>query len=307
MRNIGEEITNRILEDMEKGVMPWQEPWKVGKELPLPLNAATKHSYRGINIVVLWNEAARRGYSSLVFLTFNQAKELGGTVRKGEHGTQVIFYKPIPKDRSLRREITGEGEIEELPEEEVIRVLRYYTVFNLDQTQGLDCLKPELEPVKSFQPHEEAERILAQSGVRIIHSPFGKALYNPNQDHIVLPRKEDFDSPQTYYENAFHELIHASGSPGRLNRERGKRFGDKAYAFEELVAELGAAFLCAGVGIPYTTRHAEYLADWVRLLRDDKRAIFSAAAKAQAAVDFILKIQLEKPGDALAAPGGVAQ
>ena len=293
MRNIAEEITNRILGDLEKGVAPWEKPWEKGRGLPLPVNAATRKPYRGFNIVELWNESARRGFTFPSFVTFNQAKELGGNVKKGEHGTQVIFYKRIPKEKSLRIEVPEE-EIETLPEDQTFMVLRTYTVFNLDQVEGLDHLKPKLDPVEPFKALEEAERLLRDSGARIFHTGLDKALYNPAEDHIVLPFKETFKSPEAYYGVALHELTHWTGHESRLNRERGKRYGDRAYAFEELVAEMGAAFLCASVGIPYATRHSDYIGDWIQVLKDHKRAIFSAAAKAQAAMDFILKTNFVK-------------
>ena len=292
-RNTAEEITSRILADLEKGVAPWEKPWKQGQGLPLPVNACTKKPYRGINIVELWNDAARKGYTFPSFVTFNQARELGGNIRKGQHGTQVIFYKRIPREKSLRLEIP-EDEIETLPEDQTFMVLRTYTVFNLDQTEGLDHLKPKLNPVEPFKALEEAERILRDSGARIFHTALDKALYNPTEDHIVLPFKESFKSPEAYYGTALHELTHWTGHESRLNREKGKRYGDQAYAFEELVAEMGAAFLCASVGIPYATRHSDYIGDWIQVLKDHKRAIFSAAAKAQAAMDFLLKTNLVK-------------
>ena len=293
MRNIAEEITNRILEDLRKGVAPWEKPWKGGGGLALPVNAATRKPYRGINIVELWNESARRGFTFPLFLTFNQARELGGTVKKGEHGTQVIFYKKLPREKALRLDLPVE-EVETLPEDMTFMVLRTYTVFNLDQTEGLEHLRPKVEPARGFLVLEEAERILGESGARIIHAALDKACYSPQEDLIVLPFKESFRNSEAYYGTAFHELTHWTGHPSRLNREKGKRFGDKAYAFEELVAEMGAAFLCASLGLPYATRHSNYIGDWIQVLTDHNRAIFSAAAKAQAAMDFILKTNLEK-------------
>ena len=250
----------------------------------------------------LWNDAARKGYTFPCFLTFNQAKELGGNVRKGQHGTQVIFYKRIAREKSLRREIHDE-EIETLPEDQTFMVLRTYTVFNLDQVEGLDHLRPKLDPVEPFRALAEAERILRDSGAKIFHTALDKALFNPTEDHIVLPFKENFKSPEAYYAVAFHELIHFSGAGHRLNREFGKRFGDKAYAFEELVAEMGAAFLCASVGIPYATRHSNYIGDWIQVLKDHKRAILTAAAKAQAAMDFVLKTHVGESVAVEATPG----
>lgn len=283
--NIAEEITNRILEDLEKGVMPWEKPWKQGRGLPLPVNAGTKKFYRGINIFLLWKEAQKRGFSTSSWMTFKQAQELKGHVRQGERGTNVIFYKRLTKARKL------DLEDEVVLDEHVFCVLRTYTVFNLDQVEGLEHLRPKAEAKEPLQSIQEAEAVLATSGAKIIHSNVNEAFFNRDSDQIVLPFKEDFKSPESYYGTALHELTHWTGHPSRLNREFGKRFGDQAYAFEEMVAELGAAFLCASVGIPYDTRHASYIDHWIQILKEHKRAIFTATAKAQAAMDFVLKTE----------------
>ena len=287
-RNIAEEITGRILEDLEKGVTPWEKPWKAGRGLPLPMNASTKKHYRGINVFVLWDEQEKRGFSSPAWVTFNQAKVLGGTVKKGEKGTGVVFYKRLAKTKSLHLDD------EVMLEEQSFWVLRTYTVFNLDQVEGLDHLKPKVETVKPFAAIERAERLLKDSGAKILHSVIDRAFYEPIRDQITLPLKESFTSPEKYYETALHEICHWSGAKHRLDREFGKWFGDQAYAFEELVAEMGAAFLCVSCGIPYDTQHASYIGDWMKILKDHKRAIFTAAAKAQAAMDFVLKTQFEE-------------
>ena len=287
-RNIAEEITNRILEDLEKGVTPWEKPWKQGRGLPLPVNAATKKRYRGINVFVLWDEQEKRGFSSPAWITFNQAKGLKGNIRKGEKGTGVVFYKRLSKTKSLNLED------EVLLEEQSFWVLRTYTVFNLDQVEGLDHLKPKVETIEPFKAVAEAERILRDSGARIFHSVGDRAFFDRQGDFINLPMKESFESPEAFYGVSLHELTHWTGHSSRLNREFGKRYGDQAYAFEELVAEMGAAFLCVSCGIPYATRHSNYIGDWIQVLKDHKRAIFTAAAKAQAAMDFILKTQVEE-------------
>ena len=287
-RNIAEEITGRILEDLEKGVTPWEKPWKAGRGLPLPMNASTKKHYRGINVFVLWDEQEKRGFSSPAWVTFNQAKVLGGTVKKGEKGTGVVFYKRLAKTKSLHLDD------EVMLEEQSFWVLRTYTVFNLDQVEGLDQLKPKAETVEPFAAIERAERLLKESGARILHSVIDRAFYEPKGDLITLPLRGGFKSPESYFATALHELTHWTGHEARLNRQFGKRFGDQAYAFEELVAEMGAAFLCVSCGIPYDTQHASYIGGWMKILKDNKRAIFTAAAKAQAAMDFVLKTQFEE-------------
>jgi antirestriction protein ArdC len=282
-RNIAEEITNRILEDLEKGVTPWEKPWKQGQGLPLPVNASTGKHYRGINVFVLWDKAQQKGFSSPSWVTFNQAKGLNGNVRKGEKGTDVVFYKRLAKTKKLNLED------EVLVEEQAFWVLRTYTVFNLDQVEGLDHLKAHPEPIEAFAAIEEADGLLVDSEAEIRHEAIDRAFYNPKGDFITLPLRESFKSREAYYATALHELTHWTGHSTRLKREFGKRFGDQAYAFEELVAEMGAAFLCVTCGIPYNTQHASYINDWMQILKDHKRAIFTAAAKAQAAMDFVLK------------------
>ena len=289
--NIAEEITSRILEDLGKGVAPWEKPWKQGRGLPLLVNASTGKHYRGINVFVLWDEAGKKGYSSPSWVTFNQANALKGHVRKGEKGTGVVFYKPLSKTKSLNLED------EVLLEEQSFWVLRTYTVFNLDQVEGLDHLKAKPETIEPFAAIEEAEGLLVDSGAEIHHAGIDKAFYDRLGDSISLPLRESFKSPEAYYGTALHELTHWTGHKDRLNREFGKRFGDQAYVFEELVAEMGAAFLCVSCGIPYDTQHASYINDWMRILRDHRRAIFTAAAKAQAAMDFVLKRDQDESKD----------
>lgn len=289
--NIAEEITNRILEDLGKGVTPWEKPWKQGRGLPLPVNASTGKHYRGINVFVLWDQAQGKGYSSPSWVTFNQANALKGHVRKGEKGTGVVFYKRLSRTKSLNLED------EVLLEEQSFWVLRTYTVFNLDQVDGLDHLKAKPETIEPFAAIEEAEGLLVDSGAEIHHAGIDKAFYDRLGDFITLPLRESFKSPEAYYGTALHELTHWTGHKDRLDREFGKRFGDQAYAFEELVAEMGAAFLCVSCGIPYDTQHASYIGDWMKILKDHKRAIFTAAAKAQAAMDFVLKRDQEESKD----------
>ena len=172
--------------------------------------------------------------------------------------------------------------------------MRTYTVFNLDQVEGLDHLRPKAQTKEPFQLIQKAEAILSASGAKIIYSDINEAFFNRDLDQIVLPFKENFKSPEKFYQHDFSRTIHFSGASKRLNREFGKRFGDQAYAFEEMVAELGAAFFCASVGIAYDTRHASYLDHWIRILKENKRAIFTATAKAQAAVDFLLKTDFKE-------------
>jgi antirestriction protein ArdC len=205
-KNIAEEITNRILEDLEKGVTPWEKPWKLGRGLSLPTNASTGKHYRGINVFVLWDEQQKRRFSSPAWVTFNQTNSLKGRVKKGEKGTEVVFYKRLAKTKSLNLED------EVVLDQQSFWILRTYTVFNLDQVEGLDHLKPKAETLEPFSAIERAERLLVDSGAKILHTVIDKAFYEPIGDRITLPLKESFKNPETYYGTALHELTHNAAS-----------------------------------------------------------------------------------------------
>lgn len=285
--NLYETITAKIVTALEDGVIPWAKPWDAVK-YGVHRNAATNRAYRGLNIMLLNLVAMTQGYVDPRWLTFRNAETLGGNVRKGEKGVTVIFWKFLPK----RGQVDDDGLIPE-PEEDcggqerkVIPFARAYTVFNAEQCEGLDL--PTLEPVEAVEQetNELAEAILALPVIRYIG---GRAFYSPSSDTITLPPRSAFENLDLFYGTAFHETVHWVGHPARLNRTFGKRFGDRDYAFEELVAEIGAAFLGAHATIPFEEmRHPEYINSWLEILKGDSKAIFTAAAKAQNAADFVL-------------------
>lgn len=270
-----DKVTNRIIAELEEGVAPWVEPWKAGAAVAMPSNATTGRRYSGINVLTLWDAALQAAYPIPRWLTFRQVKEHHGHVRKDEHGATVFFVKSILADD------------EEDPRKKRRSLLRAYTVFNVAQCKGLP---PRFFEVPAARPigerHEGADVFLAATGAKVRHGG-GKAYYSPAYDVIALPAFEAFESPGHYYATSLHEHVHWAGSEKRLAREFGKRFGDRAYAAEELVAELGAAFLCAHLGIEGQLRHAEYIGSWIELLKGDPRAIFTAASKASQAADFL--------------------
>ena len=234
-RNIVEEITGRILEDLEKGVTPWEKPWKVGRGLPLPKNVSTQKHYRGINVFVLWDEQVKRGFSSPAWVTFNQAKALGGTVKKGEKGTGVVFYKPLAKTKSLNLDD------EVMLEEQTFWVLRTYTVFNLDQVEGLEHLKTKPETVEPFVAIAEADGLLVDSEAEIHHEAIDRAFYHPKRDVITLPLRESFKSREAIYATALHELTHNAASRIMPNQFQSSSFSMRKANFirhktQELVA-----------------------------------------------------------------------
>lgn len=274
-------ITDKIITELEKGAVPWIRPW-TGEADPIPRNALTQRPYRGINTVLLGLEAQCQGYGTQQWLTYRQAQQLGGQVRKGEHSTLIIYYETKLVEKAADEPLADGSE----PEKRFIPLIRVFNVFNLDQIDGL----PAQEPVfgSDWNPCEKAEQIIDASGALIRHSGF-RAFYSPPNDLIYLPLKSAFHDEAGYYATALHELTHWSGHTSRLGRKLGRRFGESAYAMEELVAEMGAAFLSAHCHLEGRLQHASYIARWLEVLQRDKRAIFVAAAQAQKATDFLLE------------------
>lgn len=282
-------VTGRIVADLEQGVRPWMKPWNADNSagrITRPLRH-TGTPYRGVNVLLLWDEAVTKDYASNIWMTYKQAAQLSAQVKKGEHGA-LVFYA----DRLTKIEANDNGE----DVEREIPFMRGYTVFNVEQIEGLPdhyYAKPEPrgEPLQLL---EGAECFFASTGATFRHGG-NMAYYAPRPDLIQLPPPEAFGDAESYAATKAHELTHWTKHQSRLNRDFGReRFGDTAYAREELVAELGAAFLCADLGITPKPRedHAAYLAHWVKVLREDKRAIFSAAAHAQGAVDYLHSLQV---------------
>lgn len=280
-----DKVTNSIIRELDAGVAPWVKPWSGGAgDVSLPYNAATNREYSGINIPILWATALEKGYGLPRWLTFRQARELGGHVRKGEQGTTVVFVKRLaPRAGKQSEDDDTSGDRRSRPR----GVLRSFTVFNVAQCDGLpERLSRSVMLQPEGERHQAAERFIVATGAEVRHGG-SRAFYSPAHDVVGLPPFAAFESPGHYYATALHEHVHWSGSEKRLAREFGKRFGDRAYAAEELVAELGAAFLCGCLGVEGHLRHAEYIGSWLDLLKDDSRAIFTAASKASQAADFL--------------------
>ncbi len=277
MRDIYADVTNKIVAALEAGAPPWLRPWS-GELERVPTNGMTRRPYRGINTVLLTLEAQSRGFSRNTWLTYRQAAELGAQVRGGERGTTVIFFK--------MNEIAA-PEAEEPAQARVVPLLRTFTVFNAAQIDQLPSRlqQPEAEAsgwVRDLAP----EKLISDTGAHIEHGGFA-AYYSPAEDRIQLPERELFADAGSYYATALHEVSHWSAHPSRLNRSLGRRFGESAYAVEELIAEIASAFLCATCGLEGRLQHASYVADWIRVLRADRRAVFTASTKAQQAADYI--------------------
>lgn len=270
--DIYSEVTARIMEQMEQGIIPWQKPWIASGKA---ISRTTGKPYSLLNQMLL----GRPGE----YLTFKQCSEAGGKIRKGEKASMVVFWKWI------------EQEDEETGEKKEIPFLRYYNVFHIDQCEGITARYQAHSLPDVAEPLEAAQQImdsyLHREGVKLNHQEGDRAFYRPSTDEIVLPLMSQFHSTAEYYSTAFHEMTHSTGHENRLNRlNRAAFFGTEDYSKEELVAEIGAAALTNHVGLSGTIRNsAAYIQSWLKVLKGDKRFIVSAAGKAEKAVDLILR------------------
>lgn len=295
---IAEEITGKLLAQLEAGVVPWHKPWSGSG----PKNVVSGKEYRGINLLLLNMERIAKEYSTNWWLTFNQAKKKKGTVRAGERGTQIIFWKFI----DVEREELGEDGEKEL-KRDVIPLMKIYYVFNVDQCDGIEA--PDDGQATTDEVIAEAEMIQAlyrsNGGAPVNHNGGNKAFYRPSSDSIHMPEKTAFDGAAHYYSTLFHEDVHSTGHEMRLGRDgivENHFFGDALYSEEELVAEFGAAFLMGRVGGQYVARtlenSANYIAHWKRKLVDDGKLIFRVTSAAQKALDYITaKVRDDDKGD----------
>ena len=281
-------VTDRIVSSLEQGVRPWMKPWNAehaAGRITRPLRA-NGIAYQGINVLVLWSEAITKGYSAPIWMTFRQALELNAHVRKGERGSTVVYASTITRNG---RDEAGEESEQSIP------FLKSYTVFNVEQIEDLPpqyhaVAEPRLDPVQRI---ERADAFFAATRASIKHGG-NRAYYNIGSDFVQMPAFEAFRDAESYYATLAHECTHWTRHDSRLAREYGrKHWGDAGYAMEELVAELGSAFLCADLDLTPEIRedHAAYIASWLEVLKNDKRAIFSAAAHAQRAADFLGQLQ----------------
>jgi antirestriction protein ArdC len=281
-------VTSGIIEQLEAGVRPWLKPWNAehaAGRITRPLRH-NGQKYNGINILMLWASAELQGYSCPYWLTFQQAKELGGFVKKGEHGSPVVYANTFKKTETSD---AGEEVEQDIP------FLKQYTVFNAEQVEGLpqhfyQMAEPPKEKIERI---EHAERFFANTKADIRYGG-NRAYYAIEADYVRMPPFETFRDSESHAATLAHELTHWTRHTSRLNREFGrKRWGDEGYAMEELVAELGSAFLCADLHITPEVRedHASYIDNWLKVLKDDKRAVFSAASHASKAVDFLHGLQ----------------
>lgn len=278
-----DDITNKIIGELEAGRLPWAQPWGTAAAkapLAMPRNACTGRGYSGINVLILWGAVIEQGYPGQSWLTFRQALSLGGNVRKGERGTTVVYADRFVPDDEKRR-AKGEPAL-------AIPFLKRFTVFNTAQCDGLpdDLAQPVPPPTPGLiEPRVEA---LIKATAIDFRIGGDRAFYAPGPDFVQVPPPQAYFEPINWHRTALHELGHATGHPSRLGRDLSGSFGTKKYAFEELVAEINAAFCCASMGIVPTVRHADYIGLWLEALREDNRAIVRAASQASKAADWLL-------------------
>ncbi|ENY3090153.1 ArdC family protein [Salmonella enterica] len=299
-------VTDRIVAALEQGTAPWRRPWTsadAGCSGGLPSNALTGRCYSGVNVLLLWMAAEEGGYTSDRWLTYRQAQEAGGQVRKGETGSLAVIYKDWTKpaeDEHGNRLYDTDGS----PLTETVPMLRQLHLFNVAQCDGLpehmqapqpdDGTQRPVEDYAVVSPARlaDVQKMLEATGVQLESRYQSQAYYRPTADTIVMPLTSQFDSEADYWSTLLHEMVHSTGHGKRLDREgitsSLRRHGDRVYAFEELIAETGSAFLCAQLGIYGEVQHESYIDSWLQVLRSDKKALFRACSKAREATEYLL-------------------
>jgi len=287
------EVTARVITELEAGRLPWVQPWDgAACGCSMPHNAGTGRRYSGINVLILWAAVIEGRYTSQRWLTYRQAQAAGGNVRKGERGTTVCYAdRFIPKGEQARAR-------EEDRDARQIAFLKRFTVFNVDQCEGLpEALTGTLETPDELDILPDVQALIGASGADF-RIGGGEAYYSPSGDFVAVPPQAAFGEPINWYRTALHELGHWTGHKSRLDREQRGSFGSGDYAREELVAEMASAFACASLSIQPTVRHADYIASWLAVLREDERAIFRAASAASKAADYLLAFRDKGAPDA---------
>ncbi len=280
-----QEITDKIIAELEAGSVPWVQPWGTAAAkapLAMPLNASTRKRYSGINVLILWGAVIERGFAGQSWLTFRQALSLGAHVRKGERGTTVVYADRFtPEDERRRAEETGDTP-------GAIPFLKRFTVFNIDQCDGLsDDIATVAPPPLPGLIEPQVDALIRATGIDF-RIGGARAYYDPVHDFVRVPPPQAYFEPINWHRTALHETSHACGHASRLNRDLSGCFGSKKYAFEEIIAEISSAYVCASLGIVPTVRHADYIGSWIEVLRGDDRAIVRAASAASKSADYLL-------------------
>jgi antirestriction protein ArdC len=284
-RNLYDQITAKVIAELQAGRVPWAQPWGTSAAnagVAVPTNVSTGRRYSGINVLILWGAVIENGFSNHCFLTFRQALGLGGAVRKGERGVTVVYAdRYTPEDG--KRDAAGTGE-----KPRTIPFLKRFTVFNVEQCDGLPAeLTAGSSSIETDLVEPKVEALIRSTGIDF-RIGGDRAFYAPAEDYVRVPPPQVYFEPINWHRTALHELGHATGHASRLKRDLSGAFGTKKYAFEELVAEMSAAFSCATLSVVPTVRHADYLGAWLEVLREDNRAIVRAASAASKAADYLL-------------------
>ena len=295
-RDIHQAVTDRIIASIEAGTAPWMKPWTSSGAAVRPLRS-TGQPYNGVNVLTLWLDAGEKGFSSPYWFGFQTALKMGASVRKGEKGSAIVYANKIVKTEENAK--TGEEETRAIP------FLKQSFVFNAAQIDGLpEHFYQSANPIEKTGTGVRESRLddfFRHTGVDLRHGG-SRAFYRVDADFVQMPNFEDFHTGESYYSTLAHEVTHWTRHPSRLDRDMGRKaWGDAGYAMEELVAEMGAAFLCADLGITAEVRedHAAYIASWLEVLKGDKRAIFTAASKASQAAEYLQALAMpESLGEA---------
>lgn len=295
-----EQLVEKIIEHLEKGTAPWQKPWEA--KSGIPYNPVTDSKYKGINSLKLTVLSMEKGYEDSRWVTFKQAQDKEWSVKKGEKGTRIEFFRLY--DKSTKKDLDmgmynqlNSKEKEAYSQKNVSVVSQYYTVFNGSQIDGIPELKLE-KPELNGKKVEALEKIISNSEAPIFYNGGDRAFYSLEKDSIHLPKRENFRSPEDFYSTALHEMAHSTGHPDRMNREMGGKFGSEKYAKEELRAEIASMFIAQEKGIPLSKEHIEnhssYVASWIKVLKEDHNELFRAAKEASGISDRILGLEIGK-------------
>jgi antirestriction protein ArdC len=286
IQDIQQQVTDTIIQQLERGTVPWKQPWHSGntRSFKIPTNITTGNRYRGINVLLLWTSAFTKDLGTDEWASFKQWQTKGEMVKKGERGSQIVYYDTFEKEI--------EGEIKKIP------FLKTSFVFNRSQLESYRPVQIE-KPIVDLTTRLQKTDEFVQNTKAVIEHREGQACYVPLLDKIEMPHREYFFNTETctategYYSTLLHELTHWTGHQERLNRIKNKRFADENYATEELLAEMGAAFLCAEmeIGIIDNGDHANYISNWLNVLKQNKQCIFTAASGASSAVDYLHRLQ----------------
>lgn len=296
-KNIYEQVTLQIIEKLKQGVLPWRKPWDGSDSVTpfLPHNFYTQHQYSGVNRFILLLTTLKENYTQSKWATFNQIRALGGNVRKGEHGTQIIFVQK----KSFGKRNDDFDNSEDPKQRKSGTFVKRFTVFNLHQCESIEVSMNESSPQVFCIDHPMLEKYVVSTQTKTIHGG-NSAAYYPDFDTICMPYVKDFTSQEAYFATYFHELIHWTAHPNRLNRDK----ANHSVAFEELIAEIGACFLTTRFGFKLELEnHMSYIDNWLSVLKDDHKFIFKAASAAQKAVDYLDSLQSEVRDTASLLPG----